>query len=225
LKTEIILALDVDSPSKAKRFVNKLYPKVKTFKVGLQLFSAAGPAIIKFINRKGGSVFLDLKFFDIPNTVANAVRQAVRLKVKMFTLHISGGEAMLRAAVEAVKKESASLGVKEPLLIGVTVLTSVNKTKATTDEVLKKAKLAKDAGLDGAVCSAQEAAAVRKACGEDFIIVTPGIRPKGADVGDQKRVATAKDAIAAGASYIVVGRPILEAKDPLEVVEGLIKEI
>jgi orotidine-5'-phosphate decarboxylase len=225
LKTEIILALDVDSTDKAKRFVNKLYPKVRIFKVGLQLFSAAGPAIINFINQKGGSVFLDLKFFDIPNTVANAVREAVRLKVKMLTLHISGGEAMLEAAQEAAKKEAAALGIKKPLLIGVTVLTSVNKTKATAGDVLKKARLAKDAGIDGVVCSVQEAAAVRKACGNNFIIVTPGIRPKGAASGDQKRVATAKDAVVAGADYIVVGRPILEAGDPLQAAAGLIKEI
>jgi len=219
LKTEIILALDVDTPEKAKRFVNKLYPKIKIFKVGSQLFSAAGPAIVKFINQKGGSVFLDLKFFDIPNTVANAVRQAARLKVKMLTLHISGGEEMLRLAVEAVKEEAASLGVKRPLLIGVTVLTS---QKAQPGTVLKMAKAGLACGLDGIVCSAREAAYLRQRIKRKFHIITPGIRPKDAAADDQKRTATASAAIAAGANFIVVGRPILGAKDPLKAVEELI---
>ena len=219
MKTEIILALDVDTPEKAKRFVNKLYPKIKIFKVGSQLFSAAGPAIVKFINQKGGSVFLDLKFFDIPNTVANAVRQAARLKVKMLTLHISGGEEMLRLAVEAVKEEAASLGVKRPLLIGVTVLTS---QKAQPGTVLKMAKAGLACGLDGIVCSAREAAYLRQRIKRKFHIITPGIRPKDAAADDQKRTATASAAIAAGANFIVVGRPILGAKDPLKAVEELI---
>ncbi len=219
MKTEIILALDVDTPAKAKRFVHKLYPKIKIFKVGSQLFSAAGPAMVKFINRKGGSVFLDLKFFDIPNTVANAVRQATRLKVKMLTLHISGGEAMLRLAAEAAKKQASALGVKKPLLLGVTVLTS---QEAKPETVLKMARAGLACGLDGIVCSVREAAYLRQRIKKKFYIVTPGIRPKNAAVDDQKRTATAFEAITAGANFIVVGRPILGAKDPLKAVEELI---
>lgn len=212
-KAEIIVALDVDSLQRAKYFVNKLYPKIKIFKVGSQMFTAYGPKVVEFIRNRGAEVFLDLKFLDIPNTVANAVRSAVRLKVKMMTLHISGGEETLTRAVQAARKESRKLKIKKPLLIGVTVLTS---QKASPQQVLKLAKLGIDCGLDGVVCSVREAAHLRKYIGKRFVIVTPGIRPKAA-VGkdDQKRVATVDQAIKAGSDYLVVGRPILEAKDPL----------
>ena len=219
MKTKIMLALDVDNLARAKYFVNRLYPEIKLFKVGLRLFTACGPEIIKFIRGKGGEAFLDLKFFDIPNTVKHAVRQAARLKIKMLTLHIAGGREMLLSAVRAAKEESAKLKIKRPLLIGVTVLTS---EKATAQAVLRLANIGLDCGLDGAVCSVWEARALREKIKKRFIIVTPGIRPKGYLADDQKRTATAADALAAGADYIVVGRPILEAKEPLKAVRGLI---
>jgi orotidine-5'-phosphate decarboxylase len=220
-----ILALDVADLKTAGHFVEKLYPRIDIFKIGPVLFTAYGPKVVELARKKGAGVFLDLKFHDIPNTVANAVRQAVRLRIKMLTLHTSGGEEMLKAAARSAKEEAAELKIKKPILLGITVLTSDRSVKNTKLEVVRRAKLAKKAGLDGVVCSAHEAKAVRKACGKDFVIVTPGIRPKGADAGDQKRIATAKDAIAAGANYIVVGRPILEAKNPLQVAQSIIKEI
>lgn len=218
LTTKLILALDVDSFNKAKYFVNILYPEIKIFKIGFQVFTACGPEIIGFIHKKGAGVFLDLKFFDIPNTVANAVRAAVDLKVNMLTLHISGGEAMLEAAVAAAKKESYRLNVKRPLLIGVTVLTS---QEAKPARVLKLAKLGLDCGLDGVVCSARETVYLRKAIKHKFYIVTPGIRPDRKINDDQKRTATVKQAIKAGSDFLVVGRPILEAKEPLKVIKEL----
>lgn len=218
MKPKIILALDVDSLEKAKYFVNKLYPKIKIFKVGIQLFTACGAKIIEAINRKGAEVFLDLKFFDIPNTVANAVRQAVRLKVKMLTLHILGDEEMLRQAIAAAKDEARRFKVKRPLLIGVTVLTS---KEANSSDVLTLAKIGLESGLDGVVCSVREAASLRKKFNKKFVIVTPGIRPAGVNRNDQKRTATVAEAVRAGSDFLVIGRPILEAKDPVKVAEGL----
>jgi len=216
---KIILALDVDSVKKAKYFVNELYLEVKVFKVGLQLFTACGPKIIEFIHNKGAEVFLDLKLFDIPNTIANAVRQAVRLRVEMLTLHIAGGEEMLRAAVKAAQKEAAQLKIKRPLLIGVTVLTS---QKAESQDVLKLAKMGLARGLDGVVCSPKEIKLLRSKIKRKFIIVTPGIRPKGAGKDDQKRTLTAQEALAAGSDLLVVGRPVLEAKNPVLAIRRLL---
>ena len=218
MKAKIILALDVDTFSKAKYFVEKLYPKVKIFKVGLQLFTVCGPRIIEFIHKKGAGVFLDLKFFDIPNTVACAVRSAARLKVKMLTLHIVGGESMLKAAVEAAKQESRHLKTRRPFLIGVTILTS---QEACPAEVLRLTKLALGCGLDGVVCSAQEAALLRREIKKKFIIVTPGIRLNREIRDDQKRTATAKQAVKAGSSFLVVGRPIIESPTPLSALKDL----
>ena len=211
-KADIILALDVDSFARAKYFVNKLYPKIKIFKVGSQLFTACGPKVVEYIRKKGAEVFLDLKFFDIPNTVAHAVRSAVQMKVKMLTLHILGDEEMLRAALSAAKEEARKLKIKRPLLIGVTVLTS---KESTSSDVLTLAKIGIDSGLDGVVCSAREASFLRRQIKKKFFIVTPGIRPKGAALQDQKRTTTVEEAIRAGSNFLVVGRPILEAKDPL----------
>ncbi|OGX15175.1 MAG: orotidine 5'-phosphate decarboxylase [Omnitrophica WOR_2 bacterium GWF2_43_52] len=215
---KLILALDVDTFSKAKYFVNLLYPKIRIFKVGSQLFTGSGPKIIEFIHKKGAQVFLDLKFYDIPNTVANAVRQAARLEVKMLTLHISGGEQMLKEAVKAAKSEALRLKVKRPLLVGVTVLTS---QEASREDILRLAKSGLSFGLDGVVCSAQEVKFLRENIKEKCIIVTPGIRPKTGSRDDQKRIATAPEALKAGSSFLVVGRPILEAKDPQEALKGL----
>lgn len=218
MKAEIILALDVDSFKQARYFVNKLYPHIKIFKVGAQLFTALGPKIIETIKRQGAEVFLDLKFFDIPNTVAAAVRAAVRHKVKMLTLHILGDEEMIKAAVAAGKDEARKLKVKRPLLIGVTVLTS---KEANSSDVFTLAKIGIDCGLDGVVCSAREARALRDKIKNKFLIVTPGIRAKGLGKNDQKRTATVSEAIQAGSNFLVIGRPILEAKDPLKVVRDL----
>jgi orotidine-5'-phosphate decarboxylase len=162
---------------------------------------------------------LDLKFFDISNTVANAVRQAVRLKVKMLTLHISGGEDMLEAAVKAAKDQSRSLGINKPLLIGVTVLTS---QETSAQEVLRLAKIGLSCGLDGVVCSVREAAILRREIKKKFIIVTPGIRQSKIAGDDQKRTATAKEALAAGSDFLVVGRPIVEATDPVKALKEII---
>ncbi len=216
--SKIILALDVEDISSARYFLNRLYPRVKNFKVGAQLFLACGPGIIQSINKKGGRVFLDLKLFDIPNTVVNAVRQAIRLKIAMLTLHISGGDRMLLAAVAAAREESRRRRLKRPLLLGVTVLTSQEADPRT---VLAMARRGLRCGLDGVVCSAKEAAFLRSRIKKRFIIVTPGIRPKGMAAADQKRTATASEAIQAGSNYLVVGRPILKAADPLKAVEEL----
>lgn len=222
MKPQIILALDVDNLSRARHLVNKLYPTVKIFKVGSQLFTACGPKVIEAINKKGAQVFLDLKFFDIPNTVAHAVRSAVRHKVKMLTLHILGDEKMLRAALAAAKDEAAKLKTKRPLLIGVTVLTS---KEANSSDVLTLAKMGLDCGLDGVVCSAREVKMLRDNIKEDFLIVTPGIRPAGALKNDQKRTATVSEAIAAGSNFLVVGRPILEVIDPLTKAKEILGEM
>ncbi|MFA7271302.1 MAG: orotidine-5'-phosphate decarboxylase [Candidatus Omnitrophota bacterium] len=218
MQSKIILALDLGSLDEAKYFIHKLYPKVKIFKVGLQLYTAAGPKIIQTIHQKGGEVFLDLKFFDIPNTVAQAIREAVRQRIKMLTLHILGGEAMLKAAVKAAKSESERRKVKKPLLLGVTILTS---QKTHPNQVLKLAKIGINSGLDGVVCSAREARALRSKIKRKFLIVTPGIRPKGVKKNDQKRTATVKEAVQAGSNFLVVGRPILEANDPLKALQLL----
>ena len=214
-KTELIVALDVDSCKKAMQLVNALYPKVKFFKVGSQLFTACGPQILKDIYRKGARAFLDLKFHDIPNTVKKAVESAKKLNVFMLTMHLSGGLEMLQAAAIIRNK---------PKLVGVTILTS-QKIGNMDKKVLSLAKVAKKAKLDGIVCSVHEAAKVRRSCGKSFLIVTPGIRPKGSAAGDQKRVATATDAVRAGANYIVVGRPIIKAKNPKKVAIDIIKEL
>lgn len=222
MKAKIILALDVDTLDKAKYFVGKLYPQIKIFKVGSVLYTAAGPEVIKFIHQKGAEVFLDLKYFDIPNTVANAVQQAVRLGVKMLTLHISGGRAMLEAAMNSAKLESKRLKISRPLLLGVTVLTS---QEVNPDEVLKLAKLGLECGLDGVVCAVKEAVLLRKEIKDNFFIVTPGIRPDVEIKDDQKRTASVTQAANAGSDFLVIGRPILEALDPLKAAENILASL
>ncbi|MDD5108380.1 MAG: orotidine-5'-phosphate decarboxylase [Candidatus Omnitrophica bacterium] len=219
---EIILALDVDTIESAKNFVDKLYPKIKTFKVGSQLFTAYGPEIIRLLHEKGATVFLDLKYFDIPNTVAGAVAAAVGLKVKMLTLHICGGEEMIKAAVDSAKAQAQALNIPKPLLIGVTVLTS---SAAKSKDVLKLAQKGIDSGLDGIVCSVVEAAALRKKIKKGFFIITPGIRLAKAVTDDQKRTATVKEAVDAGSDFLVIGRPILKADNPKAQVEELLGDI
>ena len=220
--SEIILALDVDNLTEAKHFVNELYPKIKIFKVGIHLFTLEGSKIVEFINKKGAEVFLDLKFFDIPNTVANAVRAATRLKVKMLTLHILGDIEMMKLAKDAAEDEARSLKIKRPLLIGVTVLTS---KEANPSEVLALAKIGLESGLDGVVCSVREARMLREEIKKDFVIITPGIRPDNASGDDQKRTATVSEAVSAGSNFLVIGRPILKADDPLKAAEELLEQV
>jgi len=219
---EIILALDVDTLESAADFVDKLYPKIKTFKVGSHLFTAYGPEIIRMLHRKGAEVFLDLKYFDIPNTVAKAVAAAARLKVKMLTLHISGGKEMIEAAVFSAEAQAKALNIAKPLLIGVTVLTS---RPAKPKDVLALAKKGIGSGLDGIVCSAVEAGILRKKIKKGFFIVTPGIRPEKAAADDQRRTATVRQAVEAGSNFLVIGRPILESANPLVKAEELLGDI
>jgi len=232
--TQLIVALDVDGFDKAKQLVDLLKEDVDFFKVGSQLFTASGPAIVNYIMSCGRHVFLDLKFHDIPNTVANAVASAVGLNagstddgggIFMLTVHISGGEAMLINAVESAAKHAERLKVMRPFIVGITVLTSQDKVTNIDQIVLDKAKVARRCGLDGVVASANEAGIIRQNMGEDFIIVTPGIRPSGAAADDQKRIATPKDAVANGSSFIVVGRPIVMADDPAAAARGILDEI
>ena len=206
MKSKLIVALDVDSYERAVKLVKELSQLVDVFKVGGQLFTRVGPKIIESINAQGKKCFLDLKFHDIPNTVAKAVESASALHVFMLTVHASGGAEMLRAAASVSNR---------PLLLGVTVLTSVGGD--VTEEVLRLAQLAKDCRLDGVIASPQEIRPLRVALGSDFLVVTPGIRPSWAEAGDQKRVMTPSEAIVAGANYVVIGRPIVAAKKPIEV--------
>lgn len=225
IKDKLIVALDVRYQRRAQDLVDVLYPQVKFFKVGLQLYISCGERIIRYIKRKGAKVFLDLKLHDIPNTVANAAREVVCLNISMFTIHTQGGFEMMKQAKEAVMNEAYLLRIKPPLIIGVTVLTSEDNKGNILSRVLRLASLAKQAGLDGIVCSAKEAKAVRKKLGKDFIIITPGIRLPTDKKQDQKRTATPKEAIKAGSNYLVVGRPIIEAKDPLLTIKKILDEV
>jgi len=229
-KGQLIVALDVDTFNKARDLIDFLKDDVDIFKVGSQIFTTCGPEIVNYLQKAGKKVFLDLKFHDIPNTVANAVGAAVNLRegdqsVFMCTLHTVGGEEMLTRAVEMAREEAQKIGVTRPLLIGITVLTSEGKADNIQNLVLERTRLAKSCGLDGVVASSQESVFLRREIGKDFIIVTPGIRPAGTDAGDQKRVATPKDAVTAGSDFLVVGRPIIQADNPSESAKSILKEI
>ncbi|MGE5308001.1 MAG: orotidine-5'-phosphate decarboxylase [Deltaproteobacteria bacterium] len=222
MKPGLIVALDVDTLKKAEEMVDRLVPSVKMFKIGSQLFTAYGPEAVRMVVRKGGSVFLDLKFHDIPNTVRNAVAAGTQQGVFMMTVHASGGSEMLRAAAEGAAQKAKELKITRPLIVGVTVLTSGDAPDAG-QKVLALAKAAEEAGIDGIVCSVHETASVRRERRQNFVIVNPGIRPAGAEKGDQKRVATPQEAARAGATYIVVGRPVLEAGDPRKAAEMVLR--
>ncbi|SHI51630.1 orotidine-5'-phosphate decarboxylase [Desulfofundulus thermosubterraneus] len=233
-REKLIVALDVESTEQALDLVEQLKPWAGMFKVGMQLFYSQGPAVIKDICRQGVKVFLDLKLHDIPNTVAQAVRVLTRLGVTMFNVHAAGGRAMMRAALESCGEESTALGIPRPLVVAVTVLTSIDQlafnrelglSGPVLDRVVAWALLAKECGLDGVVASAQEAAAIRQSCGPDFLIITPGIRPAGAAGGDQKRIVTPAGALAAGASRLVVGRPIIGAPEPVKAARAILSEM
>jgi orotidine-5'-phosphate decarboxylase len=219
---QLIVALDVDSIPRARELANMLRGVVGAFKIGSRLFTGEGPAFVRELAERGDRVFLDLKFHDIPNTVAGAVEAATRLGVWMVNVHAAGGSAMMRAALDAASNSAAAAGTSRPLVIAVTVLTSLSAqdlretgvARGPLEQVEHLATLAKAAGLDGVVASPLETRAVRTACGPDFAIVTPGIRGPSDAKGDQTRTLSPREAIAAGASYIVVGRPIIGAADP-----------
>ena len=232
-KDKIIFALDVEHFGEAQHWVNLLKDRVGIFKVGKQLFTHAGPKVIDMIRKKGQNVFLDLKYHDIPNTVARAGEEATKLEVAMFNLHALGGLAMMKKTVEASKAIAKGLGIPKPLILAVTILTSMDEEALREvgvqgpllEEVGRLAFLSMKAGVDGVVASPQEIGIIRERCGEKFLIVTPGIRHPSDKKDDQKRTMSPKEAIAAGANYLVIGRPIKEAKDPLEAVEKIIEDI
>jgi len=220
----IIVPLDTPRLEDALALVARLDPKLCRVKIGKELFVAAGPEAVQRVHERGFEVFLDLKFHDIPNTVAGACRSAAKLGVWMMNVHASGGETMLRAAREAV-----SSVVRPPMLIAVTVLTSltnddlerVGYTGSVMENVERLARIARACGLDGVVCSAQEATLVRKATGDDFTLVTPGIRLESDNRDDQARVVTPRDAVRLGANYLVIGRPITGAPDPAATLQSI----
>ena len=229
----IIFALDVGTWEEAERFVEELKEWVWGFKIGKELFTWMGPKAVEMVQERGGKVFLDLKYHDIPSTVAKAAAMATRLRVSMFNLHALGGLEMMRAAVEAAQEEAEKEGLLPPTILGVTVLTSlqardlraVGITLSLEEEVVQLAVLAQKAGLEGVVASPLEIKPLRKACGEDLMIVTPGVRPDKGRRHDQARVMTPAEAIKAGADYVVIGRPIKEAPDPLKATQKILQEI
>ncbi|MFC1804314.1 orotidine-5'-phosphate decarboxylase [Candidatus Omnitrophota bacterium] len=219
---KLILALDVDSYAQAMRWVRHMYPKVKIFKVGLQLYTACGPKIIRDIRKTGAQVFLDLKLSDIPNTMVNATKELLKQRVAMFTVHTLSGPTALKGVARTCKKRKVKV-------LGVTILTSIcpsflkdlNVKRSLSQEVLYLARMAKRCGLDGIVCSVHEAKMIRRSLGRNFLICSPGIRPAGSSKGDQARAATPEEARRAGVDYMVVGRPILKARDPLKALRNL----
>lgn len=225
----VFVALDFANPMAALGLADRLDPAQCGLKVGKELFVIGGPEPVRWMVDRGFSVFLDLKFHDIPNTVASACAAATRLGVFMLNVHASGGSAMLRAARAAVDTSAKANGLSTPLLIAVTVLTSladadlreVGHVGSAADEVLQLARLTRDCGLDGVVCSAHEAARLRQTCGPDFKLVTPGIRLADAAKDDQARIVTPEAAVQAGADYLVIGRPITQARDPLATLQAI----
>jgi orotidine-5'-phosphate decarboxylase len=225
MKDKLIVALDVETPGKALELVRQLHDVAGMFKVGSQLFTSAGPQIVRDIIALDSKVFLDLKFHDIPHQVAGAARAAAELGVSMFTVHASGGTEMMRRAVDAVSKgETKVLAITVLTSIDATILSEIGVTSAPGDSVLRLAKLAEAAGVDGVVASPQEIESIRRTA-PNLLIVTPGIRPATSRSEDQKRVATPAAAIAAGASYLVVGRPITGAANPVEAAREIVAEM
>jgi orotidine-5'-phosphate decarboxylase len=225
---KLIVALDVSTAAAAQKIVAAVGDSALTYKVGMQLYTAEGPQVVRDLVASGRRVFLDLKYHDIPNTVATAVHEAARLGVSMLTVHAAGGGKMLHAAVDGARTSKPDL-----IILGVTVLTSLDQNElekvgfqgTVAEEVLRLAALALDSGCKGIVTSARETAAVRAELGHNFAIVTPGVRPAGSSHADQARVATPEEAIAAGASHIVVGRPITEAPDPAAAASAILEQI
>lgn len=229
----VIVALDVPTLAEAEQLVKELLPEVSLFKVGMQLYYGHGPRVVEEIGRWGGRVFLDLKLHDIPHTVSEAVRVLARLGVAMLTVHASGGREMLSRAVEAAREEAALAGLPAPVLLGVTVLTSLGQGDLAElgyggqvrDLVVRLARLALQAGCGGVVASAREARVLRLAFGPDLVIVAAGIRPAWSGVDDQQRVMTPREALKAGVTHLVVGRPVTQAPDPRAALRRLLAEL
>lgn len=234
-RERIILALDVDGEREALALVEKLAGYVGAFKVGMQLFKSCGPGIVTRIQDLGGRVFVDLKLHDIPNTVAAAGKVLTRLGCYMFNVHAAGGREMMRAVAEASAREAEQEGNEPPLILAVTVLTSIGQSELeedmliagmkVQDVVVKWAKMSRDCGIGGVVCSPREIEAIRQACGPDFKIVTPGIRPDWSASNDQKRITTPRQALDLGADFMVIGRPITQSSDPVEAARKIIAEL
>ena len=233
-RRRLIVALDVHDAAEAIALANRLEHWCGWFKVGLELFTAAGPAVVEALAARGHSVFLDLKFLDIPNTVAGAVRSGAALGARMMSIHAAGGPAMLAEARAALEGSTGLDGLTGPAqLVAVTVLTSMDEAqvnaiglgRSPAEQVELLARMGMDAGINGFVCSPQEVARLRALTGPEGVLVVPGVRPAGAEVGDQKRVATPAEALRQGASYLVVGRPITRAADPAEAAEAILKEM
>jgi len=232
-RERLIFALDVDDFPAAEAWVKQLHENVGLFKIGKQLFTHCGPDVVKMVQGYGSDVFLDLKYHDIPNTVAKAAVEACKLGVKIFNVHALGGAEMMRKTVADVDEYCAAAKIPRPLMLAVTILTSsdaetlreVGIDRPVDEMVLRLAKLSQSAGFSGVVASPKEAALIRAACGADFAIVTPGVRPSFAALDDQKRVTTPAEAIAAGATGLVIGRPISSASDPLLAAGKILLEI
>ncbi|MPZ77062.1 MAG: orotidine-5'-phosphate decarboxylase [Deltaproteobacteria bacterium] len=233
MRERLIVALDVDDLNHAKELVRRLAGEVGMFKIGKQLFTHAGPQAVRLIQEVGGEIFLDLKFHDIPNTVAKAAVEATRMGVKMFNVHASGSLEMMRTTVKEVRRVCRQEKRRKPIMLAVTVLTSLNQDDLkrvgvdgrVAAQVVRLALLTKEAGMDGVVASPHEVADIREHCGRRFVIVTPGIRPLAAPRNDQQRVMTPAEAVKSGIDYIVVGRPIVEAKDPVAAARAMIAEM
>lgn len=234
-RDRIILALDVDTQDEALALVKKLKDCVGAFKIGMQLFNSSGPDIVKMVNDTGSKVFVDLKFHDIPNTVGAAARVMTRLNAFMFNVHAAGGREMMRKVSNDIREEAGKLGSEVPLAIAVTVLTSISEKQVQKEMfvlgmqinelAVQWALMAKEEGLDGVVCSPREITAIRQACGKDFKLVTPGIRPSWSEKNDQKRITTPRQALDLGADYMVIGRPIRAASDPRGAAQKIIEEL
>lgn len=234
MESKIIVALDVSNRESARALATQLTGKIAAWKVGLELFNTLGVSIIDELQSQGGRVFYDAKFHDIPNTVKGAVNAATRMGVWMVNVHCSGGLEMMQAARDAADQTAAEMGTRPPLVIGVTVLTSISPfvlndeigvKGQVSDTVLRWASLARKAKLDGVVCSGHEIELLKKELGKEFKLVVPGIRPASADVGDQKRVMTPAQAVSLGADYLVIGRPITRAQNPGEAADAINAEI
>ena len=231
-KKKIIVAIDTIDTNEALK-ITKLIPDVGAFKLGLEYFCANGPKGISKISETGVKIFLDLKFHDIPNTVAGAIRASLNLEPYMMTVHLSGGYNMLDRTMEEVKEYCSKKSLKKPLILGVSVLTSIDNNDFSSlgikgkveDQVVRLAKLAENSGLDGLVCSAKELKIVKREVGKNLILVTPGIRPAGGEVNDQKRILTPAQAIKDGANFLVIGRPITSVDDPQEALNNISLEI
>ncbi len=233
MRKRLIFALDVPTEREALRLVDLLRDEVGLFKVGKQLFVSSGPDIVKKIRRRHAEVFLDLKFHDIPRTVAKAAAEATKLGVSMLDVHAAGSVDMMRQTAREVTKMARLRGIKRPKLLAITVLTSLNREdldrvgvhSSVENQVARLAKLARLCGMDGVVASPQEVVRIRRECGPRFLIVTPGVRPASADIEDQKRVMTPEQAIRAGAKYLVIGSPIRNAADPAAAARAIVAEM